>query len=582
MADFSDAQNIGTNTGSAPTAATGVSDAGAGKMAAVADTASGLISIFGQNQRQNAVSASAQYKAEAESQGNRLSTAYMLDSMRVSEAVESGAISRSEGTSRMRAKFAEYAQQNPEYISDLVSAHKDFVTTTGLGKVIAEGTEAEQRAVAFNKKASDAGFNGPEQVEQFRQIQQHTEVLNYETTKLNKTKAEVQLQGARSTAEQAAITLAEKKSLNKAKTALWEIGTITVDKGNADYRSVMESDAPVAEKLQAMGQIKLNLTNQIRAGGGGVMDGEVNGLIKMVDDNYKLHVQLADGKIELEAMQTQLSFNQAKVESIAFQDANLQAVWVAAKFGRDSAWLMDTLGDAGDSMSRLRDTLTKMQMGDGEAHLGNLEVTGRPGDKTGEDAIRGAVTVLSEEIQADATSTDPQLSAERVQAVRNLLIGINEQTWNPSRPKGQSLVMGFIADPKNAKYLVGKHNEFSDLTEATSKALDVTGNQLAHVIQKEMNFKYGTEMQFSGVGVSFEPGADNSKTGVNFTGGENMHAVINMNNKMKPLINQYIRAKAHLEGHTDYRKTWEETVKPQFFPAMANRERLAEIDENIF
>lgn len=92
-------------------------------------------------------------EAEAQEQANKAVTRFSEQQMRIADLVDRGEMSSQEGRMRMRRNLITAGGDNPNLAGEFGKAHEAVVTTAGMGKVAAEGTEQEQ---AFMKEQAEA------------------------------------------------------------------------------------------------------------------------------------------------------------------------------------------------------------------------------------------------------------------------------------------------------------------------------------------------------------------------------------------------------------------------------------------
>ena len=83
---------------------------------------------------------------------------FLQTQLTLADAVDQGGMNSKEARMRARANVATALNDNPRLSGEILKAHKEFITTAGLGQVVDEGTAEEQRQKTRMDDASKAGF----------------------------------------------------------------------------------------------------------------------------------------------------------------------------------------------------------------------------------------------------------------------------------------------------------------------------------------------------------------------------------------------------------------------------------------
>ena len=141
MADFTIA-NQGTPSAS-QAQVSGSPSGGLAGAAVIADAASDFVSLFARSAA--SASSSGPTFAQAKDQAANLVVGnYMSAVTALADAVHTGKMPSAQAQTMVRSTLQQYIANNPEHSEALIGAQKDFVSTTGLGKVVAEGTDQEK------------------------------------------------------------------------------------------------------------------------------------------------------------------------------------------------------------------------------------------------------------------------------------------------------------------------------------------------------------------------------------------------------------------------------------------------------
>ena len=142
-----DTSNVNQQWGTAVSPAAGVADK---STLAGFETASSLLSL-GLNISQDA---QAKKKQEAISSATN---SFAQQQLNVANAIDRGELSSAEGRRRMRTNASKALASGLDFKA-VKEVQSGLVSTAGLGKVAAEGTEQEQRLIKLESDAFQAGF----------------------------------------------------------------------------------------------------------------------------------------------------------------------------------------------------------------------------------------------------------------------------------------------------------------------------------------------------------------------------------------------------------------------------------------
>lgn len=107
----------------------------------------------------------ARREAEREQQTASVVDQFRQESLRIADAVDRGEMSSATGRMRQRALFSRYTSDNPLIASDLTKTHSDLVKTVGMSKVLVEGNEQEQQQRALVQEAINRKWATPDMTE---------------------------------------------------------------------------------------------------------------------------------------------------------------------------------------------------------------------------------------------------------------------------------------------------------------------------------------------------------------------------------------------------------------------------------
>lgn len=131
---------------------------------------------------------SAKKKEEAAFEANANLSSFAAKQLEIADAVSRGDLDSATGRARMRMNFSETLAEGTVPYKDLSLAQTGIMSTAGLGKVVATGTQEEQEQILLDKSARAAGWDNTEDYLQFTKAQSDLKAqqakVNYETSQI--------------------------------------------------------------------------------------------------------------------------------------------------------------------------------------------------------------------------------------------------------------------------------------------------------------------------------------------------------------------------------------------------------------
>lgn len=585
MADFTSAQ-IQTQTAS-PSGPQGFQRA-PGALESVAALASNLMPTKAQ------LDSVAKKKAEANTAS--VTELYSQEVLRLADAVDMGEMSSNVARSRMRRLYSTYISNNPTLQADLYKVHNNILSTSGLGKVVAEGTEEEQMEAEFRNEVYKAGFinesmspeKQDEMIGQYRSFKVNERLLEIETQKLAHANAEIQnirgrmgiesdrlglqrtrigLQNDSIEQQTKLLTLKQKEATFRAENAMVglanDYGPVFRERA-AQITSGIPENATPEMRAQAEAQLQelwsSTVGGVVGALGTGASTGMVDMATKSMQSDLDFHMKVVRGEQSLQNLQTQNNISLQRETFNAYLDPETRALATNVSIFGEAVSLSPTMEAAAlkaFTNSVARNTPPPVSSPDFTNFMNfSVETLGAAASgNMGEQSQQEVTTNLNNILGSigDLRSTD---AATLDTAAEGL-----------ASPQFASYIEKFGTAGLDRQAAAGAETVFDEFyvqeviplireewqKASTTAPLDRPDPYAFRARASERPASEGTRVGFSGMGVRFTPGE-----------GMDQSTARRLNSEVAPVLNKLIRLGSHLEGHTDYRRFFEQNYQELF------------------
>lgn len=560
MADFSTSQAGGPIGSSVTPKDVSASQAGATALGGL----SNIVRVAGDAFSTAAKLEAKEKEASDKLAGNTLVGGFVASQNKLVDAYESGAISQAEARTRMRANLTKAISNNPALQEDFLNTHSKLMATAGLGKVVDEGTEAEQNRRKARAASFAAGFGDSDtQVENYLKYQRSQERLKEAQAVLTYQNAQLEKTGKLTSNAAAQMQLEERIQIKAQETAVAEMADAyssslaeKVQTISEDFRTgKMTAD----EALAALNANRLAITNTLgglgRKTGGDYINTVVSPMLETIDFAKKA----VTGEEPLASLENQVQHLITKQKLIAVSDpANARVVGVSQLLKNVGDFQAGVINDAGLRM-------LGMSIDNGQDSV-NPFTKDTKASKSFFDIIRTNLKRAGEGKLDDAG----------LQELNTVLTDVMEGTSaysNGVKDLNQlKEVQNFLADPNFASY-VKKNGGIPSETVDTAKDVfqQMYADKVTPLIEKELkNANVVTGVKSTGKGflgseVTSAP-ADSAVEAV-FSGGQvtfkakgdgaGKVKARELNQTVAPAMNKMIKVTAHLDGNTDYQKYYD-------------------------
>jgi len=527
----------------------------------------------------------AKREAESVDAGNTALANYSKQQLKLAQAVEQGSMSSAKARTLMRVNTSQFISDNPALREDTFKAHKSIVGGSGLGKVVAEGTQAEKLQIKLESTAALEGWLSPDMTDSERE----EGVQNYLDNKaagraLDKAQKDVSLATAK-----VGLSEAERKAaLGKAKTdtqrALSQTASAWTKRAVSEVGSINKQVQQGAMSAQdgevRLNQLKATLNGELSrmgAQGGGeylntianpIMDVYDNGIEQVSGRMSTAAVKLAnDRKVAIAT--NQLLQNESAVRIKAAQSLSNFANVITV--GQITPVIVDFMEAANDPSP--------------ESEVANLTVS-----KNSEDA-KNYLSIMKDNYKADGRKDTNEEQKVGIQnGVNDMLKSLPTHEGSIKSPKQVAELLNHYASQEFGSYSVANGAVMDQ--GAAAESVRVIQGQILNAVGPEIEKYYNTGFKIEGnvksrvnplpptdvkvaVMPNFVNGAFVFTPRAEFINDPDVQArASRMTKDMAPAINKLIKAESHLSGHKSYATTYQNLL-PAMFPGESGEEQLS-------
>jgi hypothetical protein len=581
MADFNvnltEAQGVGVQMATPSTA----------RAEAIGQVASSALKVFEEKTEKEIEKAQEQFESGVISD-------FANKQLDIANAVNSGQMSPLKARMLLRSNAQKAITSYPTLAEDVIGMHSKLMKTSGLGKSAAEAAEAFDKV---SKEAVSKGWVTPDMTKE----QKHLALAEYSTfvnsiERMKKEQAEVTLKNSKLETKSKTIGIDQSElELNNARLKRGSKNNIThltnayvpkfrstmtsiADRVSKNQMTEKEAILAINEEFQSVQMITSSVGTEA---GREFLTSAIAPLNTIKEDTLSLikgeiDKGMYDRKVQTMIAMTQLNALEADEVFLKHVAVSQLSRHLPAKFIAD--WTLLT-----------KDVMKKMAEKEGQN--GNVFDKDKKGVKLYFNSLEGAIKNVPDNDQASHKEIRTHYE--------NILRSIPQYANSAERMADYIPVVDFLASPTTGKYIKEKGGIPAEFVEGAKDVLDFTYQQrVLPMIQEEFskhNLKWelplgkdapdrpdvktslGTgilprlvikepsvsviEPLFSGSGVRFQ-----AIKGLGESDEIARNRAKTLNNLVSPMVNKFIRLGAHLEGHTDYRKVFEENFNNLFAP----------------
>lgn len=499
--------------------------------------------------------------------------AFATQQLDIASAVERGDISAAEGRRKMRVN-ATRAMAAGMNFDDLKEVQGGIMSTSGFGKVVAEGTQEEQDYVKLVSAAKDAGFIPANATEQ--QTKEGLEMWQ----KGEKAKNVLAVNNSELQFKTGKINLETKIRQNDSRIAVGELGQTYYYSLNNRMRDIMkglESNQYTQEEAltlieQASGPMK-DMLSSVGAESGDVLSNMTDPIESMVT-RYK---DAVTGKIGLDVLKNEIDKN------MTIQTALITADPDTAKAAAISKLFHGAISIRPEIEVQALKHITRNTNSGGSGKTADLF----PGSDQERLEVAQVFDFMRDNIKDVNKSLDPELHTKNMsQQMESIVQGVVDHSGSIKSVKEYNQMVEFLSSPEVGAFTEKTGGVDANIASEAKIVLkeqyenvvvpllrdEYEGSNLTGAVEINGNTKVNpsatevVEPVFTGAGVSFQP-----KEGVRLGRGA-MQSLRTLNKRVTPQLNRMIRMGAHLDGNRNYKAVYEQNYLGIFGQELENDE----------
>lgn len=563
MADLSTA-NSGGPMGSSVTPTGGVtSNSGSTLLQGIGTLARSAFSAFEDAKKLEKEKAE---KAE-ELAGAKVLAKFRSEQLALVDAYEQG-MPQAQVRTRQRELLNRYQANNPLLGDELMKAHTTIMSTAGLGKVVDEGTAADQEKARVRQAALDAGFlqDAPDEdvaVANYLRFKAAGEQLQRSQAELSYENAKLERIGKLTSNESASIALTEKKIQLQQQATVAEMADAFApsvrDKSQAILQRFENGEIDSKTATAEINALRQVINTTITGGGRKAGSEYLTTVVAPMLETLDIAKAAVSGEAALKDAQNAFEMNILRQKILATSNPENARVVAISEMFRN----IDTL-----RASAVDDTVTRMMSTVLNNSADNLNVFSKEGR-----AVDTTLGIVKDNISVSLTGKkNATLEAEIGEALTDIMSGVSAYGASVKSPEQLKAIQNFLADPKVGAYINKVGGVPKEVLEPAKETLQQIYEQgVLPAIEKQLKqanvtsgFKStgkgilggevtttpaedAVELKFAGSDVYFEGKAGAGKVKAK-----------ELNTKLAPVMNKTIRIFAHLNGGNDYKGAYEQ------------------------
>lgn len=513
-------------------------------------------------------------KGNQEAQSNSVLNSYRHEITTLADAVDQGGLSRQAARSRMRQKYSEFIADNPALAEDIDKLNSTLLSENGVGHVIQTGNEQAQRE---EKLANEAYANGWQYADGTPDTGGYVNYQNAVRASETELKA-IQLR----TAQRGEVSAIDQERTRVLISNMAQAGMPWVDEQIARAAKLVDEGADPAETLLKLKADIGKVTGEFSTNSSGI---DIGYILEPINQRLALFEDMVTGKTTTEVMNAKIAGVKAKADYAARMDPELGSLLVMSElFGQNAGPMIQQ-----KLTTKSVELMTKLLYGYDETS----DTNSPPPDLIGtEGDINSAFTDLKEKMIAGIKEPTPKMEEEVGAIMTNTLRSIGR--YGAETVKDYRAVVDFLADPAVEKWVAsGKLTIPKGVQEKASRAIQeqyegvllpiveetwltqtVTASRAipGGMVDKNVPVSEVIEPVWNGSTISFKPKAEYANDARVIGTANAMNAG---ENSIAGPLNTLIRAKAHMNGTTEYGKEWE-LFGPRLFDMEADSEKKAD------
>lgn len=500
---------------------------------------------------------------KAQDAGNAAINSFAAQQLNISDAVAQGSISSTEGQRRMRVNSQKALAAGMSF-DDMSSTQKAIVTTSGFGKVVAEGTVEEQQERKIAGEAFDNNFYSSSSTEADKALG----IEAYLTRK--RAEADIAFLSSQQSLKGAQFDYKVKTRVDAAKVAVGSLAQSEMDRLQIKGKDIIaqhNSGVDQAVLLQLINEEFAETEFQVQQVGaetGNVLEAVAKPIL-----SYKqLLIDQVTGKISDEVRDRETKKLLSIQGHTMVQDPEIANAIKTAEYFRGVISVSPTMNKLAIRALTINGDVSKKKSADLVPESSDEEL-----------AVRDYLTNIKENITQVEASVDPKAfkAAMRIQT-DSILKGVVDQRGNIQGAKSLNQVVEFLASPQYGTFTQANGGVDSGVAIEAKAVLDAQYEDVVlPLLKREFDDAVftGTVAEggtrgdlvapiYSGSGVTFV-----AKEGVRLTA-PSVDKLRRLNAFTGPMLNRLVRMSSHLAGHRNYKRVFDESYAGIFGEEQVN------------
>lgn len=511
-------------------------------------------------------------KKRKESRNQKSVSDFTQRQLLVADALSQGRIrSSAHAQTLMRKNLLDAIDANPALTKDLISAQASILGLSGGAKVVADGTKEEQRWESRKNALATAGLVSASASEQeFANADEmaRVAVAASERHRLRMQTLDAELKDINLTSARRSELEAQRKAETERFVSDNSTAEFTIVRNK--FEEILGSDASEADKISAIKQYYTEWQAKTAAQLGSVNSGMRDALKGSFDRLEEHYLALASGEIGDAETKRRTQRTLSSMKALALADPTIaRLATINELFGEQG--LVQVLSSSGNKSAT--DAFLKFLAAgpDSTVEMDTLYTE----DKDVKTGQRGGLDSVTKNLISN-DETKKQAATEKMQQILNSL---EDDAGRISRdPKKAIAIIDWLASPSFLKAVKNNPDAFDNI-DGVSDLLDQHyHDEVSGLIRREFSenrVKVVDKVGGAGVGLGVqlkEVGSDSLVQAVSNDSGMTFQAIDpknrearaeadRLNKTLKPIINNSLKAQAHLAGRSDYGAIWEESAK---------------------
>lgn len=496
------------------------------------------------------------------------------EQLKIIDGVDQGAYSSSFGRTQIRQNLINMIDAHPGLRKELIAANGDVLGISGMGNVVTEGTREELLQQRLDEKLVLGGFASANATEEEMDMVRNNYLLYEEANRRHKmTMDTLAEERARAQGDEAALRLINEREQNEVTKYLNDVVPLSLNHFDNYVNEILEqSDLNDAQRLQLIEQKFSEMAAELLPFKSQVDSNQVRLIEDLFAQRRDIALKFIRGEYSEDAYKAAVRNNQATFGIAALNDPTIAAASAVTSLG-----LGDLLTNLAPEVRTSVANLVRQ----------NAQETENPANIFSDTPEgRAALNRYFTSISQNFDSEDPEQVREQSNHLLNILSSVRHfESALRENPKAGIEIMDWMATPY-FRDLMEKNPDLSDeLTQARNILArnysdEVWGLVRDEFLERQVVVTYGhsefmessnidvtglVTYEVSNAGIVFKP-IDFENVSASDHSPQRARQIANeLNGDVAPIINNLVKAGAHLEGRTDY-----ENILNDILPKLMN------------